>query len=253
MSQTKEQVYHLHPTDWENDPEEERWDVSLLDYNSPKDYFNYAVYFRLDKSEKTNAISVIKAGLERTLSQARHLCGIIAKTPEGGHCFLKKKTDTVKFIVQWLDAPEDNYPTLDEIERGGFGAAQLGDRNRWCVPPLLAGESPEAHIDNNPIMVAYKANVVQGGLVFVIVKHHFANDVMGWNGWLRQFAENCYAILHGTPFPSWDMANLDRSRYMRPIPPEDRQVDGPYPPGRHPGQMEGRCLLSTCPRAKLPN
>jgi hypothetical protein len=44
--------FHLRPLGWETDPEEERYKVSTLDYLSPAAYDSYALYFKVDGSEK---------------------------------------------------------------------------------------------------------------------------------------------------------------------------------------------------------
>ncbi|RDW84064.1 uncharacterized protein DSM5745_04390 [Aspergillus mulundensis] len=237
--------YHIRPLEWENDPEVERYRISTLDYLSVSSYNNYALFFRLVDSEKPNAVNILKAGLERTLAQARHLCGAIEKDPSGGHAFTKRKDSTVQFVVQWLDLEEDaeTYPSIDDIEEANFAAVKLGDLNLWSVPPMTYGEKPEAHIDARPVVAAYKANFVRGGLVFVMHHHHYANDVMGWAGLTHQLAENCYAIQNKTPFPHWDTANLDLTRLTKPDPPEEEQIDGPPQPQRHPAQLDGISLL----------
>lgn len=42
----------LHPLGWENDPEEERFKLSTLDYLSMMTYNNYALFFKLDDAKK---------------------------------------------------------------------------------------------------------------------------------------------------------------------------------------------------------
>src|SRR6478735_3719545 len=113
----KQQVYHLHPLGWENDPEEERFKVTTLDYLTVCSYNNYALFFKLEDSEKVKAAEILKAGLERTLAQVRHYCGTIEKDPGGGHSFTKKRDSTIRFFVQWLDAPEyaDKYPSFGDL------------------------------------------------------------------------------------------------------------------------------------------
>jgi hypothetical protein len=242
------QVYHVHPLGWEDDPEEERFKVTTLDYLSVQAYNNYALFFRLADEDKRNAAEVLKAGLERTLSQVRHLCGTIEEDTAGDHSFCKKRDSTVHFIVQSLE-PEE-YPSLDEIEQSHFSAIKLGDLNIWSVPPMTYGEKPEANPDNSPVVAAYKANFVRGGLVFIMHHHHYSNDVMGWAGVTHQLAENCYAIVNKTPFPDWDPKNLDRSRVTKPEPPEEAKVDGPPAPERHPEQRTGISLLFHLPKSK---
>lgn len=48
----KVEEFQLHPFGWENDPEEERFKLSTLDYLSMMTWNNYALFFRLDDSEK---------------------------------------------------------------------------------------------------------------------------------------------------------------------------------------------------------
>jgi hypothetical protein len=242
------QAYHIHPLGWENDPEEERFKVTTLDYLSVQAYNNYALFFRLADEDKRNAAEVLKAGLERTLSQVRHLCGTIEKDTAGGHAFCKKRDSTVQFIVQWPES--EKYPSLDEIEQSHFSAVKLGDLNIWSVPPMTYGEKPEANPDHSPVVAAYKANFVRGGLVFIMHHHHYSNDVMGWAGLTHQLAENCYAIVNKTPFPDWDPKNLDRSRVTKREPPEEAKVDGPPAPERHPEQRTGISLLFHLPKSK---
>ncbi|KAL3432648.1 transferase family-domain-containing protein [Aspergillus tetrazonus] len=243
------QTYHLHPYGWEDDPEQERFKLSTLDYLSACTYNMYALFFRLDESLSSTAVDALKAGLERTLSQARHLCGTIEKDPDGGHSFTKKKDSTVKFVVQWVDK-DPAYPSIDEIEATHFSAVRLGDLKRWSVQPMTYGEKSEAHPDASPAVAAYKANFVRGGLVFIMHHHHYANDVMGWAGLTHQLAENCYAVLNHTPFPLWDPANLDVSRLTKPDPAEEDKVDGPTPPQPTEDQLPGIALLFHLPKSK---
>ncbi|KAK1838808.1 acyl transferase [Colletotrichum chrysophilum] len=248
----KQQIYHLRPCGWENDPEEEKFKVSTLDYLTAQVYCNYAVFFRLLDEAKPRVVEILKAGLERTLAQARHMNGSIEKDPEGGHSFTKRKDSIVAFHVQWLDDPSDatKYPSFDDIHQANYNAVILGDQRLWSVQPMTYGEKPEAYPDNSPVISAFKANFVRGGLVFNMHNHHYANDVMGWAGFTHQLAENCYAIVHGTPFPSWDPACNDLSRLTKPDPPEELRVSGRPPPERHPGHKGGVDLLYHLPKSK---
>lgn len=247
---TKQETFYLHPYGWENDPDEERFKVSTLDYLTACTYNHYALFFRIDDTHKNAAIDVLRAGLERTLSQARHLCGTIEKDPTGGHSFVKKKDSTVKFVVEHLDLLGEKYPSFDQIEQSHFSATILGDLGPWSVSPMTYGEKPEAHPDNSPVVAAFKANLIRGGLVFIMHHHHYANDVMGWAGFTHQLAENCYAIIHKTTFPSWDPACLDLSRLTKKEVPEKEMVDGPKPQQRHPDHKAGVSLLFHLPKSK---
>ena len=249
-----EQVYHIHPLGWESDPEEERFKISTLDYLSVVTYMNWALFFKLEDDEsKPKAVEVLRAGLERTLSQVRHLCGTIERDSDGGHSFVKKKDSTVQLVVQWLDKPEDagKYSSMHDMEKAHFTTASLGDLNLWSVSPALTyGEKPESHPDASPMVSAYKANFVRGGLVLNMHVHHYAQDLKGWAGFARQLAENCYAIVNGTPFPGWDPACLDRSRLTKPQVPPKQQVEGPPPRQRHPDHTRGASLLFHLPKSK---
>ncbi|KAE8420190.1 transferase [Aspergillus pseudocaelatus] len=246
----KQEVFYLHPLGWENDPDVERIKVSTLDYMTACTYNSYALFFKLDDADKPKVAAVLQAGLERTLSQARHLCGKIEKDATDGYSFVKRKDSTVRFFVQWLDSLEGNFPSFDDIEKSHFSATTLGDLNLWSVSPMTYGEKPEAHPDRSPVVAAFKANFIRGGLVFIMHHHHYANDVLGWAGFTHQLAENCYAIVNQTPFPTWDIACLDRSRLTKPEVPEEAKVDGPASPERHPDHTVAVSLLFHLPKSK---
>lgn len=125
------QILQLRPLGWENDAEEERFKFSTIDYILNCAYTHYAIFFRLDDDKKSHAVDILKSGLERTLSQARHMCGTIEPDPEGGLSFVKRKESSVQFVVHWLD-PLDHHPTLDDIEKAHFsGHNGLRDINIW--------------------------------------------------------------------------------------------------------------------------
>ncbi|KAI0172081.1 transferase [Hypoxylon sp. FL1284] len=247
----RQEVYHLHPAGWENDPEEERFKCSTLDYLGPSTYSNYALFFKLDDVDKSKIVVALKEALVRTLSQARHLCGTIEKDVGGGHSFVKKRDSTVQFHVQWLDSPDDKYPSFDDISKNHFSATIMGDPGLWSVYPMTFGEKPEAHPDNSPVISAFKANFVRGGLVLNMMHHHYANDVMGWAAFTHQLAENCKAILNGGEFPSWDPRCLDRSRITKDEGPEESRVDfQALEAHQHASDTAGVSLLFHLPKSK---
>ncbi|KAG8166277.1 hypothetical protein KVR01_004829 [Diaporthe batatas] len=117
-----------------------------------------------------------------------------------------------------------------------FACNALGDLAFWSANPWMTwGEGkPEANPDS---------------MVFSMHSHHYASDVMGWYNFTSQLAENCYALYKDTPFPPWDPARLDVSRFTLEIPAAD-QVDGPPvapQASRHPDQQ---ALLFHLPRSK---
>lgn len=243
-----EQVFRIRPTGWETDPEEEIYPFSTLDYLVPRTYNGYAIFFRFNDAKRSEAIAILRAGLERTLSQTRHLCGTIEKISGGSYAFVKKKESTVQFFVQSLDAPE--FPSLDDIEKRHFTAVSLGEYKTWIVPSMKWGKTPEADPNSHPVAAAFKADFVRGGLVFVMHSLHYANDALGWAGCARQLAENCYAHANKAPFPPWDSACLDVSRVAKPEPPEDQKVDGPPEAWRHSDHSESVSLLFHLPKSK---
>ncbi|KAH6609749.1 trichothecene 3-o-acetyltransferase [Trichoderma cornu-damae] len=245
-----QEVFRIHPSGWENDPEEERFRLSTLDYLTACTYNNFVLFFRLDDSDKRPMASLLMEGLSRTLSQARQLCGTIERDAQGHHSFVKRKDSTVQFVVQWLDEPESSYPSFDEIESHNFTSAVLGDLRLWSVEPLMHGIKPGAHIDNSPVVSAFKANFVRGGLVFNMHHHHCANDIMGWASFTHQLAENCHAIVNKSNFPSWDVACLDLSRVTKPDVPEDAKVDGPPSRDPYPELLPVEPLLFHLPKSK---
>ncbi|KAI1372418.1 acyltransferase [Hypoxylon crocopeplum] len=178
----KTEDYRLYPLGWENDPEQESFRLSTLDYLAACTYNNYALFFKLDDgADKSKIAAVLKGALERTLAQARHLVGTIEKNEHGDHSFVKKKDSTVGFVVQYLDSPEDDFPSFSELEKAQFVSSKLGDK----IPVLswhglTYGERPERHPDAHPFVSAFQANFIPGGLIFNMHHHHYANDVMGW-------------------------------------------------------------------------
>ncbi|KAK7714069.1 hypothetical protein SLS64_004166 [Diaporthe eres] len=246
----KQEVFHLHPYGWENDPEEERFKVTTLDYLTACTYNNYALFFKLEDADKPRAVEVLKGGLERTIAQARHYAGIIEKDSDYGHSFVKKRDSTVRLFVQYLDDPKDGYPTFQDFEKSNFSAVTMGNLKLWSVDPMTYGEKPEAHPDNRPVASAFKANFIRGGLVLHIHHHHYSNDVMGWAGFVHQLAENCHAVANKSSFPQWDQKNLDLSWFCKPDPPEASKVDGPPPQSRHPAHTTGQSLLFHLPKSK---
>ena len=52
----RQQIYYLHSFGWENDPDEERFPVSTLDYLIACTYNHYALFFRLGDADKPKAV-----------------------------------------------------------------------------------------------------------------------------------------------------------------------------------------------------
>jgi hypothetical protein len=116
-------------------------------------------------TDKTHSkvAGIIKEGLERTLSQIRHYCGTTERDEDGHHSIVRKKTSTVRFVVQHLDTPEDTFPSFSQIADAHFVASILGDINVLSNAPHTCGNKPEAHPDNHPALTSFKANFIPGG------------------------------------------------------------------------------------------
>ncbi|KAK8016588.1 hypothetical protein PG993_014777 [Apiospora rasikravindrae] len=223
------ELIELRPTGWENDPAEERYKVSTIDLLPPCTYNHYLLFWRLADDTKEHAIKVLQGGLEKTLSQARHLVGTIERDPDGGHSFTKKKESTVKLVVMRYDIEGDEWPSMDAIEEGHFAQHVLGDDlGKWA---------------------GFQINLVRGGMVFSMQSHHYASDVMGFSNLAHQLADNCASVARGTPFVAWDPANIDASRFWKCLPEED-MVEGPPLSQRHPGHPEQQAVLFHLPKSK---
>ncbi|KAK1564160.1 acyltransferase [Colletotrichum navitas] len=242
--------FHIRPLGWESGPEEERFKLSTLDYMSPRTYNNYALFFKVKDEDKSKVAEVLKEGLERALAQAIHLVGTIEKDEDGFHSFVKRKSSTVKLVVQYLDSPDDKFPSFAEIEKSHFVTTTLGDIKILSNAPMTYGETPEAHPDSSPVTASFKANFIPGGLIFNMHSHHYSNDISGWGSFTKQLAENCSAIVNKTEFPSFDPGCLDRSRFNAPAIPEESRVDAPPQAGRHPEHKRCQSLIFHMPKSK---
>ncbi|KAH8658120.1 transferase [Xylariales sp. PMI_506] len=139
---------------------------------------------------------------------------------------------------------------MADLKKAHFVSTALGDTSRFIVEGMEYGEKPETLANANPVIAAFQANFIPGGLIFVINQHHYANDAMGWASFIHQFAENCAAEVNKTTPPVWDPANLDGTRFTATDFPSDKKVDGPTSPNRHPGLKEHAALLFHLPLSK---
>jgi hypothetical protein len=268
----KVEEFQLHPLGWENDPEEERYRLSTLDYLTTITYTNTAVFFKLEEADKVLVISfclesqhvnifdskaaaTLKEGLERTFSQIRHLVGTIERDEDGHHSIVRKKNSTVLFVIKHLDTTEDNFPSFTEIANAHFLSPILGDVNVLSNSPMTCGNKPEAHPDNSPAVSSFRANIIPGGLIFHIQTHHYSNGLSGATAFYRQLAGNCYAITHNTPYPSFDLKCLDRSIFNHlgldaPSTPTAPQTEAPPRANRNTQHKHSQLLLFHLPKSK---
>ncbi|KAF4458916.1 acyl transferase [Fusarium albosuccineum] len=247
--------FQIYPLGWENDPEEERYKLSTLDYLSTTTFTNTALFFKVEEAEKPKVAALIREGLERSLAQVRHLVGRIERDEDGHHSIVKRRTSTVRFVIQHLDTPEDNYPSFDEIAKADFLSPILGDIDVLSVLPMTCGNKPEAHPDNHPPMSSFKLNFIPGGLIFNMHDHHYSNGLTGFNGFVKQVAENCYAILNKTEFPSFDPLCLDRGAFGllpsdRPAAAKEPEVEAPPRAHRNMQHKHSQSLMFHLPKSK---
>jgi hypothetical protein len=243
------ELYQLRPLGWETDPEEERIRFSSLDYLAACTFNSYALFFKLKDEERSTAVAVLKEGLERTLAQCRQLVGTIEKNEhDDDHSFVRKRDSTVKFVVKYFE-PEDAVPSMSDLEKAHFASSGF-DTNRFVVDGMAYGEKPECLPSAKPVVSAFQANLIPGGLIFVTNSHHYANDVMGWANFVYQLSENCSSIVNKTAPPPWDPANLDAARFTALDFPSESKVEGPTSPERHPLLRQQSWLLLHLPLSK---
>ncbi|KAI0004360.1 acyltransferase [Xylariaceae sp. FL0662B] len=246
MPMTEE--FRLHPSGYQDDPEVERFRLTTLDYLSGCTYMNFALIFKLDDSDKRKVVSVLKGGLELTLSQCKHLVGTIEKNEYGDHSVVKTRDSTVGFTVQWLDSPEDTFLSYAELEASQFVSSKLGDIRVLSVNSMTWGENS---LEASPAVSAFKANFIPGGLIFNIHCHHIVNDGIGWSRFVHQLAGNCCSIMDNTrPAPDWDPACVGHTRFLAKDLPDEAKVDAPTWSGLNKDHLPSSWVLFHLPRSK---
>ncbi|KAK6818909.1 Trichothecene 3-O-acetyltransferase [Apiospora arundinis] len=244
------ETIELRPTGWETDPAEERFKLCTMDWIPVCGYNHYVLFWRLEDNVKEKAIEVLRGGIEKTLSQARHMVGKIEPDVDGGYSFVKRKESTVQLNIKRYESEGGKWPSMDDIERKHYAQNALGeDLGCWGIPTMLWGERPEAELRNKPTTAGFQINLIRGGMVFSVQSHHYFSDVMGFSNFTKQLADNCAAVCNGTPFPPWDPANIDSSRFERDV-PDAEMVDGPAVLGRHPDHPEQQVVLFHLPKSK---
>jgi len=266
------QEFQLHPFGWENDPEEERFKLSTIDYLTTTTWLPLTFFFKLEEADKRLGLNwpiclgtkladsfirkttaILKEGIERTLSQTRHWCGTVERDDDGHHSIVKRKCSTVKFVIQHLDSPDDKFPSFSEIEKAHFVSSVLGDINVLCNAPMTCGHKPEAQPDSYPAISSFKANFIPGGLILILHGHHYSNGITGFASLAEQLAANCYAIAEATGFPSFDMKCLDSSIMSsldRLSKSKKSQVDVPPRPGANMQHRQSQSLMFHLPKSK---
>ncbi|KAI5922433.1 hypothetical protein F4810DRAFT_721028 [Camillea tinctor] len=210
----KKEVFNLHPVGWELDPLDEYFELTAMDYCTAQALCNYVLFFKLTDEEKAKIIPTIKRGLEKTLSQCRHLSSYIDKHLMMGSAFTKR------------------------------GSLPLNLTSNGLMDLRLRGNTLRlTTLRNTTLFLNTWETLV---CVFIMHHHHCANDVMEWAGELHQLAENCAPVWkcpENPGFPPWDPACLDRSGVIPQTVSEDQQADGPVFPLKNPVHRPYHWLL----------
>ncbi|KAJ4369764.1 hypothetical protein N0V83_005528 [Neocucurbitaria cava] len=241
----RKEKFHLHPLDSKTS-KEEWFRLSILDVVVPPNYNTYAIIFKHDHTDERTVIEIFKSGIEATLQQCRHLAGTIQRNKHGDYSIVKRPESSVEFVVQWLNSPEDDYPSYADLERANFTCAKLGDPEILGVEGMPESRNP----DGNPFVVAFQLNFIRGGFIFTVHMHHFACDMSGTTSVIRQIADNCYSVVNGTPRPSWNESLMDRGRFIAAEIASEDQIDPPPRPKRHPDWLPCSWLLFHLPPSK---
>ncbi|KAI0441393.1 transferase family-domain-containing protein [Xylaria telfairii] len=220
--------------------EAERFRLSALDLFNTQNYSTHALIFEIKESEKTRIVETIKKGVARTLGQCRHMAGTIERNEHGDYSIVTRPDSTVRFDVQWLDDVESGYPSYARIKNAHFTASSLGDPARLTIEGMTM--SCRRYPDSSPSLVAFQLNIIPGGLIFTVHKHHAALDIAGTASFVKQIADNCAALWYGTSPPNWNEEWMDRSRFVVPAVGGANVVPSPAP-GSHPGRLPSSWLL----------
>lgn len=245
----RKEVFEIRPAGWHNS-EDEWFRLSLLDLIITQHYNNYALIFKLKQdSDKTAIPDTFRHALESTLGQCRHAVGTIESNEHGDFSIVKRHCSTVPLVVQWFDDPEDQHPSFSDLERVYFCSGELGDPT--CLVNTEMTMTDEASPKTSPAVAGFQLNFIPGGLIFTANIHHFAMDVTGACGLIRQLAAHCYSLQHKTPPPTWDERLMDRSRFMPPPVPKEARVDPQPSAPRHHRWLPCSWLLFHISQSKL--
>jgi hypothetical protein len=241
----RKERFHLQPFLTES-PTEEWFRLSILDLVVPANYNTYAIIFKADDSDENVIIDTFKRGILTTLQQCRHLVGTIEKNNQGDYSIVKTSRSTVEFTVQWLNDPEDNYPSYAELEKAHFTLAKLGNTATLGIE----GMPDYRHPDESPPVIGFQLNLIKDGFILTVHVHHFALDMTGTTNFVQQIADNCYSVRNNMPKPSWDESLMDRSPFLAPDVALENQIDPTPRPARHPHWLPCSWLLFHLPPSK---
>ncbi|KAF2723079.1 hypothetical protein K431DRAFT_302015 [Polychaeton citri CBS 116435] len=232
------EVYQIRPSGYPNLPEE-ICRLSTNDYlPDPIVFVPICLYFEVCDAKRKATVELLRAGLEETLGQCRHLAGTIEKTENSDYYILSKKESTVTFNINWLTdrAHGPQFPSFEDLKASDFTTSKLGDITRLTLHEMdpssgVANPSP----DKSPPVLGIQANLISGGIALVIHVHHWAMDFGGIANFVHQWADNALSVANGNRLPTLNPLCLDRTRLnSQSIIAHDAQVksDAGVPPGK---------------------
>ncbi|KAM7215913.1 Transferase [Rhypophila decipiens] len=231
-------AHHVRPEGWQNDPDQEIWKLSDLDYTQPPVFLQQTFVYRLpavDDKEKTKTENILTNALARTARQCRTLSGVLEE--EAGEVRICKTRDSyISFIVKHLNQTTEDATSFDDLAFPGFPS---------CLVTNIAGvgDSSTTHTATNGSLttrgqpvVEIQASWIPGGLLITVGYHHSAMDGTAFTAWVKQWAKTARALKNGTDMPTWDPATLSRHRLngtmtppqARPTPGQEPQTASPY-------------------------
>lgn len=244
------ETYQLHPLGYDTQPEVEEFPLSSIDLTCVCTYNQYAFVFKLDEAtDKVALAKLIKQGLEATLGQCRHLVGTIEKSKADEYSIVKKRTSTVPFEVQWLDGPDSQAKSFEDMSRLHFSGKAFGDKSFIGIEGMTFGAP--CYLDSSPVVSGFKLNFIPGGMILCIHHHHYTVDVKGTHSLIIQLAANCKALCKGSAPPSWDDAFMDRSLFITPPPLPEESVEAPPMPQKHPDHLPCYQLIFHLAKSKV--
>lgn len=205
------QVHHIRPSSFEA-LSEETFKFTSNDYlPSPAIWVPVVLHFAVPNGEQKAVAEQLRAGLESTLAQCRHLTGTIEDAGNGDYCMVARKDSSVQFIEHVFDSSE--VSSHEELAACNFATSKLGNLSRWSVKGMVYDPmNPTAATKKGAPVLGIQANFIPGGMAIVINMHHWVMDFAGLASFIYQWAGNTKALQNGAPLPGMSPESLERSR-----------------------------------------
>ena len=204
-------------------------------------WINWVITFKVDnESDKLSFVGKLKRGIEATLGQSRHCVGTIEKNEYGDYSIITRPESTACFVILWLDGPNEKCLSYSDWEANNFCCESLIENPSQLV---VYPDSSEASPEFNPPTMAFQVTLIPGGAILGLSIHHWFMDASGNASFVRQLAQNCYALEHEKPLPKFDEALMDRSRFLGPVICEEDMVDVPAAPPKNTERLPCASLL----------